>query len=50
MAMNTQETKKYRAAMNLCTILHDALDRSKDSILTHPLSKAEIEEVMEEYL
>tara|TARA_R100000655_G_scaffold5234_1_gene16171 strand:+ start:866 stop:1012 length:147 start_codon:yes stop_codon:yes gene_type:complete len=48
--MNTQETKKYRAAMNLCTILHDALVRSEDSILTHPLTKAEIKEVMEEYL
>ena len=50
MAMNTQETKKYRTAMNLCTILHDALVRSEDSILTHPLTKAEIKEVMEEYL
>ena len=50
MAMNIKETKKYRIARNLCTILHDALDRSTDNILTHPLSKAEIEEVMEEYL
>ena len=50
MSMTTQETKKYRTAMNLCTILHDALERSKDNILTHPLTEAEIEEVMDVYL
>ena len=34
-------------ARNLDVILYDALDRANDSILTHPLSAEEIEELQE---
>ena len=34
-------------ARNLDVILYDALDRANDSILTHPLSVEEIEEIQE---
>ena len=34
-------------ARNLDVILFDALDRANDSILTHPLSAEEIEELQE---
>ena len=47
MAMTAQQTKEYRVAMNLCTILHDAYTRANDSILTHPLEPFEIKEVMD---
>ena len=32
---------------NLDIILHDALDRANDSILSHPLDSEEIEELQE---
>ena len=35
---------------NLSILLHDALNRAKDDILTHPLDPEEIEELMEELL
>ena len=35
---------------NLSILLHDALNRANDSILTHPLDPEEIEELMEELL
>jgi len=34
-------------ASNLDVLLYDALDRANDSILTHPLSPEEIEELQE---
>ena len=37
-------------ATNLSIVLHDALGRANDSILTHPLDPEEIEELMEELL
>ena len=35
---------------NLSILLHDALNRAKDDILTHPLDPEEIEELIEELL
>ena len=37
-------------ATNLSVVLHDALNRAKDDILTHPLDPEEIEKLMEELL
>ena len=54
MALTEQEREVIRArqrrtALNLGIILNDALDRSRDSILSHPLSAGTIREVMKEY-
>ena len=37
-------------ATNLSIVLHHALGRANDTILTHPLDPEEIEELMEELL
>ena len=54
MALTEQEREVIRArerrtAINLGIILNDALDRSRDSILSHPLPAGTIREVMKEY-
>ena len=37
-------------ATNLSVVLHDALGRANDSILTHPLDPEEIQELIDELL
>ena len=37
-------------ATNLSVVLHDALARANDSILTHPLDPEEIQELIDELL
>ena len=54
MALTEQEREVIRArerrtAINLGIILNDALDRARDSILSHPLPAGTIREVMKEY-
>ena len=48
--MTEKRRLELQAEKHLIQILYDALDRSKDSILTHPLTEEEIQNVMNHYL
>ena len=41
---------ELKAERDLTKILYDARDRSQDSILTHPLTTEEIQNVIDHYL
>ena len=49
--MISEERKlELQAERHLIKILYDALERSRDSILTHPLTEEEIQNVIDHYL
>ena len=49
--MITKERKlELKAERDLTKILYDARDRSEDSILTHPLTTEDIDNVIEHYI
>ena len=41
---------ELQAEKHLIQILYDAKDRARDSILTHPLTEEEIQNVIDNYL
>ena len=49
--MISEERKlELQAERHLIKILYDALERLRDSILTHPLTEEEIQNVIDHYL
>ena len=48
--MTEERRLELQAEKHLIKILYDALERSRDSILTHPLTEEEIQNVINHYL
>ena len=48
--MSEERRLELQAEKHLIQILYDAKDRAGDSILTHPLTEEEIQNVIDHYL
>ena len=48
--MTEKRRLELQAEKHLIQILYDAKDRARDSILTHPITEEEIQNVIDHYL